>query len=614
MGGSLNVDNSVIVAAFHRSLLHQFLIVLAVLVILSISWNLLRTLQLRSSLALTSTDPNGAQLVTARVRSIPHEATGRRILRIGFGLLWLLDGILQAQSAMPVGLATQVIQPLRSTSPGWVTHLLNSGVLIWNNHPIQAASASVWIQVGIGLWILVAPRGRWLQAGALISVGWALVVWVFGEAFGGIFSSGLSWCFGSPGAVLIYAIAGGLIALPDRTWSTRRLGRRVLFGTGLFFIGMAVLEAWPGRGFWQGSIGHKQVGSIAAMVQAMATTNQPSALSSWATSFASFDTAHGFAVNLVIVVVLSVLGVAFCSGRASITKVAVLISAVFCLANWVLIQDFGFFGGLGTDPNSMIPMLIMIVSGYVAMVKVPAEFVELAPATSIGVWFAGLKADPAYAFRSLAAGGAVVVTLLGAAPMALASVNPNADAIVTEAVNGTPDVTNILAPTFTLTNQHGQVVSLASLRHKVVAMTFLDPVCTNDCPLIGQEFGEADRELGAAASKTVFVAIVTNPIYRSVFDMNAFDRQEQLNTLSNWLFLTGSEASLETVWNSYGVQAVVSPAGAMVDHSDIAYVIDGNGHTREVLSAAPGAGTAATKSSFAGLMDQEIRSLFSTAR
>jgi hypothetical protein len=29
------------------------------------------------------------------------EPTGRRLLRIGFGLLWLLDGILQAQPAMP---------------------------------------------------------------------------------------------------------------------------------------------------------------------------------------------------------------------------------------------------------------------------------------------------------------------------------------------------------------------------------------------------------------------------------------------------------------------------------------------------------------------------------
>ena len=32
--------------------------------------------------------------------------------------------------------------------------------------------------------------------------------------------------------------------------------------------------------------------------------------------------------------------------------------------------------------------------------------------------------DPTYAFRSIAASGAVVVTLVGVAPMALAAINP----------------------------------------------------------------------------------------------------------------------------------------------------------------------------------------------
>jgi cytochrome oxidase Cu insertion factor (SCO1/SenC/PrrC family) len=614
MGGSLNVSNSIIVTAFQRNLLHQLLIVLGILVVLSISWNLLRTLQLRTAIAAANAAGDENAITLPQGRRLAAEPIGHKLLRIAVGLLWLLDGILQAQSAMPVGLASQVVQPLSSQSPGWVAHLVNSGVLIWNNHPVQAATASVWVQVGIGLWLLVAPRGRWLRAGAAISVGWALVVWVFGEAFGGIFIPGLSWCFGAPGAVLIYAVAGLLLALPERSWSTTRLGRRVLFGTGLFFIGMAVLEAWPGRGFWQGKIGHKQVGAIASMVQSMATTKQPSMFSAWASSFASFDAAHGFGVNLVIVIALGAIGVALCSGNLALTRIGVIASAVFCLADWVLIQDFGFFGGLGTDPNSMLPMLVLIVSAYLAMAKLPTEVFESAPAGSMRAWFAGLKADPTYAFRSLAAGGAAVVTLLGAAPLFLASTNANADPIVTEAVNGTPDVTNLIAPGFTLTNQYGKSVSLASLQNKVVAMTFLDPVCTNDCPLIGQEFGEADRALGTASSKTVFIAIVTNPIYRSQFDMNAFDHQEGLDTLSNWLFLTGNVKSLQDVWNNYGVQAVVSPAGAMVDHSDIAYVIDGNGHTREVLSAAPGAGTSTTKSSFANLMDQEIRSLLSTAR
>ncbi len=43
----------------------------------------------------------------------------------------------------------------------------------------------------------------------------------------------------------------------------------------------------------------------------------------------------------------------------------------------------------------------------------------------------------------------------------------------------------------------------------------------------------------------------------------------------------------------------------MVDHGDIAYVIDANGHTRDIMSANPGAG-GATGSSFVTLLDQEL--------
>ena len=59
-------------------------------------------------------------------------------------------------------------------------------------------------------------------------------------------------------------------------------------------------------------------------------------------------------------------------------------------------------------------------------------------------------------------------------------------------------------------------------------MTFLDPVCTSDCPIIGQEFKQARVLLGAKDSDVEMVAIVANPIYTSIEFMRAFDRQEGL--------------------------------------------------------------------------------------
>ena len=82
-----------------------------------------------------------------------------------------------------------MIQPAAAPRPPWVQHVVNGGATIWTYHPI-AAAATVWIQIGIGVWLLVAPRGRWSRLGGAASVAWGLVVWVFGEAFGGIFAPG----------------------------------------------------------------------------------------------------------------------------------------------------------------------------------------------------------------------------------------------------------------------------------------------------------------------------------------------------------------------------------------------------------------------------------------
>jgi hypothetical protein len=49
------------------------------------------------------------------------------------------------------------------------------------------------------------------------------------------------------------------------------------------------------------------------------------------------------------------------------------------------------------------------------------------------------------------------------------------------------------------------------------------------------------------------------------------------------------------------------PAGSMVDHSDLAVVIDRSGNIREEVGTDPGPGTASTKSSFSALLTQYAR-------
>ena len=122
-------------------------------------------------------------------------------------------------------------------------------------------------------------------------------------------------------------------------------------------------------------------------------------------------------------------------------------------------------------------------------------------------------------------------------------------------------------------------------------LTFLDPVCTSDCPLIAQEFRAADQMLGAKSRNVEMVAIVANPVYRSVSYTRAFDSQERPQLrLPNWLFLTGSLAQLQQAWQNYSVAAQVVPSGGMIAHNDLAYVIDASGRHARRAELRPRAG------------------------
>jgi len=253
------------------------------------------------------------------------------------------------------------------------------------------------------------------------------------------------------------------------------------------------------------------------------------------------------------------------------------------------------------------------VSGYLALAPGTASAEEASPAMTAVGWRD--RARPASLRRSVAAAGfptvvslgALGLIILGAAPMAAAQASRNADPILAESIAGSSAPLDFPAKSFQLTDQHGRTVSLASLRGKVVLLTFLDPVCTTDCPLIAQEFRAVGQLLAAASKRVELVAVVTNPVYHQVTDTQAFDRQEHLTQVPNWRYLTGSVPQLQQVWKNYGISAEILPAGSMIGHQDVAYVIDRAGHVREELNTDPGPGTTATRSSFSVLLADAAR-------
>ena len=163
---------------------------------------------------------------------------------------------------------------------------------------------------------------------------------------------------------------------------------------------------------------------------------------------------------------------------------------------------------------------------------------------------------------------------------------------------------HVPAPGFTLTDQHGHTLSLASLRGKAVVLEFMDPHCTDICPIVSQEFVDAYRELGPAAAKVVFVAVNVNQFHASVADVAAFSQAHQLTAIPDWHFFTGPVPELRAVWRDYHIEVAAPHPGGDILHTSAVYFIDPQGRERYLASPMVGH----TKSGTAFLPVRDITS------
>jgi cytochrome oxidase Cu insertion factor (SCO1/SenC/PrrC family) len=610
MTSGVHTNDPVLQAAFWSALLRQVGIIAVLFLALLLAYGLLRR--------------RFAGAPAPATADMAAEPRARRILRVSFGILWVVDGILQVQPQMAAGLPSQVVQPAASSSPGWVQAVVNAGGTIWSFHPVQAAAAAVWIQVGIGLWMLASRDGWSSRLAGLSGAAWGLIVWVFGEAFGAIFAPGLSWLSGAPGAVTLYIVAGVLLVLPARAWTGHTLGRLLLAGTGACWLGLALLQAWPGRGYWQGG----DDGTLTSMIEDMAGLAQPAPQARMINGVAAFTSAHGFEVNLVAVATLALAGLGLIAGagwpagparlraalpaRPRVLRIVIPAATALCLIVWVLIQDLGVPGGLGTDPNSMVPWVVLLWTGYRAATSQEVFSPErsVAPVSSargpLASGWTATRARPLASTHSVAAIGALGMALVGVVPLAAASLSPHADPLIARSIAGAPHAVNRPAPDFQLVSQSGQPVSLASLRGAVTLLTFLDPRCTDDCP-VATELKEAGSLLGSSAPQVRLVAIAASQRHFGAADLQALTRAEGLDAVPNWLFLTGSAAQLQATWGKYGIFVSHMAPGASSVMSDMVFVIDKDGQIRLEIRDNPGPGTISTRSSFAMLLSDAAR-------
>jgi len=202
------------------------------------------------------------------------------------------------------------------------------------------------------------------------------------------------------------------------------------------------------------------------------------------------------------------------------------------------------------------------------------------------LWLLVLAATTAVV--AVAAGTASYLLARPQTPVATQTLRPSGvpASISTKLVNlmALSPLPHAAAPAFTLTDQTGHRLALSSLRGKAVVLEFMDPHCTDICPIVSQEFVDAYRELGPAASKVAFVAVNVNQYHASVADMATYSRAHQLNTIPSWHFFTGPTPGLRAVWRAYNIEVSAPNPNADILHTSAVYFIDRQGRERYLAS------------------------------
>ncbi len=142
------------------------------------------------------------------------------------------------------------------------------------------------------------------------------------------------------------------------------------------------------------------------------------------------------------------------------------------------------------------------------------------------------------------------------------------------------------APDFRLTDQNGVAVALSDFRGKVVALAFLDPKCTDVCPLTALHFRRVQDALGNKETSVAFLAVNTNLDANSMADLASATEKWGMNAVPSWRFLLGSPEELRAVWSAYGIAAGDEKPGkpSEVQHTPGVYVLDRSGIKRWYIS------------------------------
>ncbi|MHB8334423.1 MAG: SCO family protein [Acidimicrobiales bacterium] len=508
------------------------------------------------------------------------EPRSRTYLRVGFGLLWLVDGFLQFQASMPLGLANNVVAPMSRGTPSALRTLIGHAVNLWNSHPITLASGVAWLEIGLGVLLLVSNGVTGRVAGAASAL-WAALVWLVGDGAGGLFVHGATILFAWPGAALVYGYAGAWLALnPERFRRSFPLVTRrsvaVVLALG------AVEQALPAAGFWHGGA----TNALSEMANYMAAIAQPRWLAAIVRGVGTLAATMGGGLNVAILLWLVVSAVGLWFTRATARRWPVYSVIAGCLVLWVVAQDTALFGGLSTDLNTMPALAVVLWCASPTQRDMP-----ITPR--------GLSRDLLSNTGSVVAAFAAAIVLVASVAMGAATVS-GAETTLFLADNGPATAVNALAKPFTLTDQFAQRYALGEHHGRLTLLTFLDPNCLTSCVSLASQIAQVRQGL-AANAKLDIVAVAVDPYHESLSDVRRYIHVKGLGRVADFYFVTGSRAALRFVWRVYGISVVMKASNQTSVHTNVVFLVAANGRLHWIIPDNPVSSAAGTASAVAQL-------------
>jgi hypothetical protein len=281
----------------------------------------------------------------------------RRGLQICLGLLWLLDAALQYQPFMfRPAFVPSVIEPAIAGNPSgiaasvtWASHLMAGHIAVFN-------TAFATTQLVIALGILYRRTAKRALAA---SVCWAVSVWWFGEALGGVFT-GASPLAGLPGAALLYALIATILWPPRSTAAETGPDSVAAAGRlGPALASLLWLTLWASVACYCLLPANRAPGAVARIFAGNAS--EPG----WLASVLSFvaRVAHGRGTAISIGLAVACAAVAFGIFGRRTTRPALVLAAAVGLLCWLAEGLGAIFTGMGTDPGTG-PLIVLLAACY----------------------------------------------------------------------------------------------------------------------------------------------------------------------------------------------------------------------------------------------------------